>query len=257
MNTLVPQRLFLLFVLLLPFNIFAQDTIFWKDGHKTIALVIEVTEKVTSYRKTADTSQSEFFIDNRYLEKIQFENGEIKVIPDITDHLYAKPQKKNVIKVNLFDLFVAGSINIRYEYLPGTGRIGLFVDAGVGLTPETYHYHYDNYSNEGHLSVWGIGIMKSVVSFNSGLNLYSPRFGPFSFGSGFSIFMAVYNAEEYNYNTYTYDGGFTKGICRLMWNNQVLINFSDQVGVYAGFDISMISDFFEQNYLHLGLSISF
>ena len=253
------KRILLLSLLLLIISsssLMAQDLISLRDGKEVRAVVFKIDGDLISYRIYNDSTGTTFYLDSRFVEKIKYASGETRVFEIIEDPFIQGPAYNRTLSVNLFGIF-AGSINVRYHKLQGSGRVGLFIEGGIGLSPEIIRYYNYTGENYSYLALYGLETMKSQFYLNPGLYFYAPELSVFRFGSGISLFYGLYKAEEFT--TYSQQLGTMthKAFFRPMWNNRLDINMSEKFSIYTEGELSVFKSTFEQSVLHFGFTISF
>lgn len=121
----------------------AQDIIFFKDGTKDSAKVLEVGHKVISYKKYKRLNGPTYTVNKSEVVLIEFEDGEVEVIESEPEKISVIPQKKlfgrNIVTLNLFSLPV-GNVHAGYENISKNGHFGIkanltasFVEDFLGL----------------------------------------------------------------------------------------------------------------------------
>jgi len=243
------------FLLLTP-TLFSQDIILRRNGKSISAEILKADSSQISYYRFTDPEETVYFLSTLYVESITFKDGSIRRYSseDVSHEIVYNPLKKNVLNISPLDLFF-GSIYSRYEKLLGTGRFGLFIGGALNMNPEEFRYYAeDNYS---HLSDWGYSIVRSRAYIETGLFVYSPNLGPFSFGSGTSFILGYYKVlENEGYGDDNPEPG-NKLAFKWMWINKLRIDLSDTWQLYIEGGLSITPHFFNNSIVHLGFSISF
>ncbi|MDX2415210.1 MAG: hypothetical protein QNK33_08460 [Bacteroidales bacterium] len=237
-------------------SVFSQDTIVRTNGTKISANIFKAEPSQISYYKYSDPTQTLYFLSTKYVLRIVFRDGTIKEYSaELEEEDYSSvPPNKRVLNFSPLDLYF-GNIYVRYEKLQGNGNIGLFIGGAVNISPKEIRYQVeDDYNN---LEDYGYSLVKTYAYIETGLNLYTPKFGPFIYGSGTSFILALY--KTHIYDTY-YDDSPEPGArltFKWMWINQVRINLSESVQMYIEGDLSIAPRFFTTSIVHLGFSLSF
>ncbi len=164
----------ILFFFSIAMSLQGQDTIYFKNNEKAIAIISEITENKIRYKEYSLPDGPDFYYSLEYINKVVFKNGQTKV--------YAKSQpvipfKRNVIAFHIFDL-VYKDFSFSYEHIVKNGKYGIKIPIGIGINPSSGYDGPREYLN----------VFYSGVGFNiyvMGQRMASYFMGPeIHFGSG-------------------------------------------------------------------------
>ena len=202
------KLLVFLVVAIFAVNLHAQDTLFKTNGQRQVVTILDIMQTQIKYRPYLTQDAPVFIIQNRYVSKIVFKNGETKTFtakattPDSTNNIPFPKQENNTnsrhfISLNAADLLM-GMFTIDYEYTLGSGKLGLKfpLSTGYGIFNQTnVDYGYGRYVPRS--TIIGSGI--SLNFYPAGLSQVAYFVGP-SFQ--YRKFRADYNFfDPVNYTT--------------------------------------------------------
>ena len=116
-------------------NVFAQDKIIRTNGDTITGYISEVQKEEIRYRKVDDRSEPVYTIKKTLVDRVVYESGEVEKIELPKEALAADRYNfRHRIQWVYTDVFIA-RLHFAYEYLNKSGRLGIRVPVGVGVTP--------------------------------------------------------------------------------------------------------------------------
>jgi hypothetical protein len=124
------KQLIIIFLLLIPAAIIAQDRIIRKNKAVIECKVTEITSDEIKYRQPSISSDVIFSIERADVDQIEFENGNIFKIENPMDATsYYEHNRRKALKISFLEPFT-GSTGIYYEHLVKPGRT---YELGIGI----------------------------------------------------------------------------------------------------------------------------
>jgi hypothetical protein len=195
-------------ILLISFQIAAQDLIYKNNGEVLKAKILDKTNQSCSYQQFGQGNSVTYFISLAIVDSIKYQDGKKEVFEKKTsDNLQPgselnELQKADVnyrhylIGTDVAALLFYNNIAFSYEYLPGKANLGFRASCTVNLkTSEIYN---DEFYTAG---------MNARMCGKLGMNYYffPPR--TFRLGTGLNFITGSYNNIQYNYDEV---GGYTE-----------------------------------------------
>ncbi len=136
------RLIFFVLTFLIGEALLAQDIIFFRDGSKDSAKVIEIGNKYISYKKYKRQAGPIYKVKKSTVVLIEFEDGEIEVIESEPEKKTFKAidpilQKRNIITLNLFGVLLT-NFHLGYENISKDGRLGVRANLIASFAPYEY-----------------------------------------------------------------------------------------------------------------------
>jgi hypothetical protein len=195
----------LTFVLLFAFIYIAasQDIIYFKNGSKEDAKIVQVGTKEIQYKKFSNLEGPVYSLAKSEIMLITYENGDFEMFttPDDVSKQTKEELKtnftKNLIGYHLFDV-VYGDFTFSYERILASGTIGIKVPFGIG-----YAYNSDYFNNTEDR-------VKNAFYCGVGINFYPTGQGKWRYfvGPNIRVGYGKQSYWEYYYDEY---GNYIEG----------------------------------------------
>ncbi len=232
------------FLALISVQVFSQDILFKKDSSIVKVNIIDFDGKSITYKIPGESPDRIYYLSKSILDSLKWKSIDFTFASGIRE---PEPRQisRNSLNVEIVNT-LAGMLNLNYERLFKTGRVG-FV-AGLLINTNSYKLHplermtYSPFYFSGRVEI-------NWYPFNNSLVKHSN----FRFLTGWSILMSSYKYQDIYYYPYIVKQGFAKS---LLWNIEEKVYLGDHFQVSGGVELSIIP-FLAFVCPQIGISIGF
>jgi hypothetical protein len=231
------------FILSGQIQLVSQDILYKKDSKILLVNIKSIDGKTVIYELPEDFTGNTYYISKSVLDSLRYKDGKLLNFSDLflSGKAAEKKTTRNILSADVFN-YAFRNLNISYERISGTGKIGfkteILINLNSGVNEYQYWYPSDYsifafYNYDPHYFFIRLGVNFYPFNYslvqNSGVRLFT----------GFSVLLGSY--REYNYSqNYMLDVVHPVLAKSLMWNLGLRVYCSNSLHLKAGFDVSIL-----------------